>query len=183
MKSEDYHQLELFSQTKDHGQEKTQIPNLLLNYLWAWEKTILIIISLIITGIISFSLGVEKGKRVAQLKTDSRLDTAFKIQKIQPALSIAVPEQVTRKQESEPVKKEEPQEYLLNYTIQVASFLSRTNAQKEADNLKRKGLWSTVLPKGKFVIVCVGNFSKREEAESLLLKLKKQYQDCYIRRL
>ena len=186
MKRQDYRQLELFSQTKNHSQKKTQISRLFLNYIWTWEKTILIIIGLVITGIISFSLGVERGKRITQLKIDSRLDTAFKIQERKPALSIAIPKQVIKEQGSQPLQKEQIEEikvYVTNYTIQVASFLNRTNAQKEADTLRRKGLSSIVLPKGKFSIVCVGNFSKRENAESLLLKLKKEYQDCRIRRL
>jgi hypothetical protein len=183
LKREDYQQLELFSQTKNHSQKKTQISYLFLKFIWVWEKTILIIIGLVITGIISFSLGVERGKRIAQLKTDSRLDIALKTQKAQPVLSTAVPKQIFSTQQSQPVKKEELQEYLSNYTIQVASFLSKTNAQKEADTLKRRGLSSIVLPKGKFSVVCVGNFSQRKDAESLLLKLKKQYQDCLIRRL
>lgn len=172
MKREDYQQLELFLQTKNHSQ-KTQISHLFLKFIWAWEKTILIIIGLVITGIISFSLGVERGKMIAQLKT-------------KPTLSIAVPKQVIKEQNSQSLQKEgikEIKEYITNYTIQVASFLDRINAQKEADSLKRIGLSSIVLPKGKFSIVCVGNFSQRKEAESLLPKLKKQYQDCLIRRL
>ena len=173
LKREGYQQLELFSPTKGNNQEKREISRLFLNYIWAWEKTILIIIGLAVTGIISFSLGVEKGKRIARLKSEEAL----------PALSITVPLEAPSTQQPQPVKKEEPRELLPNYTIQVASFLNKTNAQKEADALKRKGLSPIVLPKGKFNIVCVGNFSQRKDAESLLPKLKKQYQDCIIRRL
>lgn len=173
MEKNDYQQLELFSQAKGNNREKREISRLFLNYIWAWEKAILIIIGLAVTGIISFSLGVERGKRITQVRTEEA----------PPVLFIPLPGEAPSAQLPQPVKKEEPREYLPNYTIQVASFLNKTSAQKEADTLKRKGLSPMVLPKGKFNIVCVGNFSQRKDAESLLSKLKKQYQDCIIRRL
>ncbi len=180
MDKEYSHQLELFSQTKGHNQTRVGASKAFISYISKYEKTILIIIGFVITGIASFSLGVEKGKSFTMLKTDSRLDIAVKPK---PTLPVPVPKQINKNQQYQPVKKEELKEYIQNYTIQVASFLNRTNAQKEAEILKRKGLSPQVLSKGKFCIVCVGNFSKREEAESLLSKLKKQYQDCRIRRL
>jgi hypothetical protein len=65
----------------------------------------------------------------------------------------------------------------------VASYQSKTHAQKEAEALRKKGVTPLVLSKGDYIIVCVGNFSNRDAAKSLLLDLRKRYQDCYIRRL
>lgn len=180
MDKKHYNQLELFSDTKSHGRARTRISKAFINHISKYEKTILIIIGFVITGIASFSLGVEKGKSFILLKTDSHLDIAVKPGS---SLSVSAPKQITKEQRYQPKGKDELKEYIQNYTIQVASFLNRINAQKEADILKRKGLSPLVLSKGKFSIVCVGNFAKREEAESLLSKLKKQYQDCRIRRL
>jgi len=58
-------QLELFSQALDAQDFKAQEANPFLKRIWAYEKTILMIIALLITGIIAFSLGVEQGKRIA----------------------------------------------------------------------------------------------------------------------
>ncbi len=177
----EYGQLELFSQAKGNNQGKPHTSKkAFIGYISKYEKAILIIIGCVITGIASFSLGVEKGKRFIMLKTDSQLDIAVKAS---PSLPLPQPQQIAKDLQYQPVKKDELKEYIQNYTIQVASFMNRINAQKEADILKRKGLSPVVLSKGKFSIVCVGNFSKREEAESLLPKLRKQYQDCHIRRL
>ncbi len=176
----EYDQLELFSQAKGHNQARAGASKVFISYIWRYEKAILIIIGFVITGIASFSFGVERGKSFITLKTDSQLDIAVKPK---PALSVPVPKQITKDQKFQPEKKDELKEYMQNYTVQVASFLNKINAQREADILKRKGLVPLVLSKGKFCIVCVGNFSKREEAETLLPKLKKQYQDCRIRRL
>lgn len=180
MDKEYYHQLELFSQAKNGNQASPRIYKRSINYLSKYEKAILIIIGFVITGIASFSLGVEKGKSYILLRTDSQLDIAVKPKLTLP---VSVPKQIINEQQYQPVKKDDPKEYIQNYTIQVASFSKRSNAQKEADFLKRNGLSTLVLSKGKFSIVCVGNFAKREAAESLLSKLKKQYQDCRIRRL
>src|SRR4030042_4679431 len=125
MDKEYYQQLELFSQAKDRGERKTPGQHQFFSYIRLWERTLLVIIGLVITEIISFSLGVEKGKTISRLKTDSRLDIALKIQKTKtPA-----------KPQAQPVDKEALQEYLPSYTIQVASFLNRTTAQKEEDTL------------------------------------------------
>ncbi|MFH0913183.1 MAG: SPOR domain-containing protein [Candidatus Omnitrophota bacterium] len=183
MANEETQQLELFSQTKERNQKKARISASLLNYIWAREKIILIILGLIVTGIVSFSFGVERGKKITRLKTDSRLDIALKTQKIQPAVSAPVAKPKSSEEALQPAQKEELTEYIQNYTIQVASFIKRGNAQREAETLENKGLSAMVLTKGKFTIVCVGNFPTRQEAESLLPKLKKQYQDCRIRRL
>ena len=180
-----YSQLELFSQSKDYDRlrSKQKMSKTFLSYIWNYEKTLLIIIGFIISGIVSFSLGVEKGKKLAILKTNSHLDIAVKIQ--QPAINLTTSQNryqpVIKKQDS--IQQAEPKNYIQNYTIQVASYQSKTHAQKEAEALRKKGVTPLVLSKGDYIIVCVGNFSNRDAAKSLLLDLRKRYQDCYIRRL
>jgi subtilase family serine protease len=183
MLDKEYNQLELFSQTRGHNQTKAGVSKAFISYISKYEKTILIIIGFVITGIVSFSLGVEKGKGFILLKTDSHLDIGVLPKSSSSASSVSIPKQMTKDQQYQPKEKDGLKEYIQNYTIQVASFLNKINARKEADILKRKGLSPLVLSKGKFIIVCVGSFSKRKEAESLLPKLKKQYRDCRIRRL
>lgn len=69
------------------------------------------------------------------------------------------------------------------YTIQVASYKDDQYAQKEANSLKKKKFDAFVITKGDFIIVCVGKFSKKEDANGILSKMKKNYNDCLIRRL
>ena len=69
------------------------------------------------------------------------------------------------------------------YTIQVASFKDEKYAQKEAMALKNRNFDVFVISKGNFSIVCVGKFSKKDEANGILAKLKKNYNDCLVRRL
>lgn len=160
MEKTNYSQLELFSQIRRKDETKTHLPNSFIYYMRGYEKTIIIIIVFIITGIISFSLGVEKGKEIVNQKTNSRIDMA---EVSQPAKSSQIAE--------------------VNYAIQVASYETRVYAQKEAEVLKKKGLSPSVLSKGRFVVLYVGNFPDEKSAKSVLTELKKQYRDCFIRRL
>ena len=71
-----------------------------------------------------------------------------------------------------------------SYTIQIGSYKTQKSAQREAQNLKQKGYRDVyVLPKGSFLIVCVGSFSTKSDAGAFTRQLKSRYQDTYVRRL
>jgi hypothetical protein len=192
MEKRSHSQLELFSETKIGHETKTHLPNSLLTYIWGYEKAILIIICFIITGIVSFSLGVEKGKNVVASKVNSYLDLAVKIDE-RSSGQVATTQQsrkpIIEKQLPVPLEKQgvinpaEIKESIRNYTIQVASYQTKSHAEKEATTLKKKGFSPLVLSKGRYAVLCVGNFSNRERAKSLMPELKKLYSDCFVRRL
>jgi cell division septation protein DedD len=71
------------------------------------------------------------------------------------------------------------------YTVQVASYKTNTSAQREAATLKQKGFSDVfIVPKGKYVILCIGNFQRKEEADFFgQKKLKSRYQDLRVRSL
>ncbi len=170
MEKDRHSQLELFSQgQKGHSETKPRTLDFsLFNYIRNYEKVILIIIAVVITGIISFSLGVERGKHL--------------VEKYQNAPRVIQSENIVApKTKTQPVTSEDSLRY--NYTIQLASYQNKISAEKEGEALKRKGLSPLVMPKGKYTILCVGNFADKETARSLLSQLKKRYQDCFLRRL
>jgi len=190
-----YTQLDLFSQSKEgagyyeHGHNGS-----VSRWLKGYELIILTICAIIITGIIAFSFGVENGKRntraVLPTAKVSIPETAIKKQtvktEVKPGL---VTESLNRNQYQTTILKEETSAYkefkesLQKYTIQVASFSSKAYAQQEADSLKKKGVSAMLKPQGKYIALCVGNFSDKEAARGTLSQLKKQYSGCYIRRL
>lgn len=173
MKKEGGAQLELFTQSEDSGSLKTYSANKpFLAHIWIYEKTILIIIGLVVTGIISYSLGVERGKGLSILKNNVQVD-------IQPTAQKPL-ENVIKE---EPVRKETLPLLKQGLIIQLASYKSKASAQKEAEFLKKKGLSPLIVSKGGYQVLCVGNFPNREAAKSILSELKKRYKDCYIRRL
>jgi len=184
MERESYGQLELFTQAKGSQGQKARAGNPFLSYLRSYEKVIITAIVFLVSGIISFSLGVERGKKLAFLKMDSRFELAGKTSK--PAVP-AAPAQRSAPAAAPAGENiaapEKPRDNLQNFTIQVVSCSSKANAQQEAERLKKKGFSPLVLTKGRFAIVCVGKFPSKATAETLLVELKRRYRDCFIRRL
>jgi hypothetical protein len=180
-------QLELFSKTGEPVRFKRHDSSPFFKRFRGYEKNILFVIGMTLLCIISFSLGVERGKT---LKVGNSAVQAVK--RDMPAVT-SIPEStpVTQKPPTAIIREQRPQvepqtaQELVKkgYTIQLASYKSRSFAQKEAQELRKKGLSPMVLPKGNWIILCVGNFNERKEAEILLLQFKKRYKDCTIRRL
>ncbi len=174
-------QLELFNiqQYQLGGFKDKEYRPKFFGFIRLHEKAISIIIVFFIISLISFSLGVEKGKRLANITKRGR---GLLIEQTQP-----------EKDQAEPEKSEagqillagalENKEGVSKYTIQVATFKTMAYAQKEAERLEKNGIKAWIVPRGKFVSVCVGNFSGKQEAGVTLNQLKKKYQDCFIRRL
>ena len=191
-------QLELFSQTKAAAGLIPHARHSFLGFIWSYEKAILIIVGFIITAMVSFALGVERGKKIITMKSRPHpfMASGEKVTNKaanQESMPVIVPAPAKPEPQVQPlpvIKEEEPaapavlaKEPPGSYTIQVASFKQETRAQQEMDSLKKKGLVASVLTKGQYLIVCVGNFVKKDEARNLLSELKKRYQDCFIRRL
>jgi hypothetical protein len=172
-------QLELFSEGQNSYLPTKPRGFSFLTYVRGYEKVILLIITFTITGIISFSLGVEKGKSLAM----KRLPEEEVYHKQATAVAqprVIPPEQVQKEPESAP-KQNTPD----GYTVQLASYQSKVSAQKEAELLKKMGHSPLILSKGKYMVLCVGNFPSQQEAKSLLSQFEKgkRYKGCYVRRL
>jgi cell division protein FtsN len=197
-------QLELFTSSGNSGGLKPRAQgNPFLKHLRAYEKTLLIIIGIAVTSIISFSLGVEKGKQVALKKNNAAFDIALKTNEAglrQPLRQPAqqnVPAAVKVKPNVQPVIKPvvpvtedrnivaiPPVKATMgSYTVQVASYKTRSYAQKEAQALEKQGFSTVILSKGNYIVLCVGNFNSKEKAQSLVSQLQKRYQGCMVRRL
>lgn len=181
----DNFQLELFSQSEDSNNLKKQPADVsFLSFIWSYERAILIIIGIVTMSIISYSLGVERGRQLSVLRSNSRLDiAALKTQA--PAHKPIIKREPVQAQfrDKEIFVPKESQQQSYAYIIQLASYKTRAYAQKEAQILKSKGFTPIILSKGNYIILCIGNFPKKEIAESILSGLKKQYSGCYIRRL
>ncbi|MFH1640346.1 MAG: SPOR domain-containing protein [Candidatus Omnitrophota bacterium] len=197
MENENHPQLELFSQIKDNSEKNAKARESFFNYMRNYEKQIILVICFFITAVVSFALGMEKGRKLATLRvTDARFDTAKRIdapaieklvktQSSSPAGAVTVKESIPAEESgkaslSEETKIRVPAE---GFTVQVASYKTMGSAEKEAEHLRKRGFSPLVVPKGNFLVVCVGSFTNKKEAETLLTKLKSKYHDCYIRRL
>ena len=186
-------QFELFPETL-HIDERVTRPRVFFTSLTMTLENIISGLILVIMAIVlSYSLGVEKGKRVVFKKVAPALPAATTVvpqdtKKINPlpsevkqeTLQPPAQEDVNNSPDTQTVMKE-----ILDiaYTIQVASFKNKEHAHEEATALKRKGYEIFVMPKGNYSIVCVGKFLKKDQAHDTLSQLKKKYKDCLVRRL
>jgi len=172
------------------------------------ENFVILTIVIMMSMVLSFSFGVERGKRflravhptvptvtegasaaggdVVQASSFSLAQTISESSPagavVAPVLSSAVPAVAL---EPVPVVVSLPPEKSVDnfYTVQVASYKKGDYAKKEAIGLKQKGYDSMVVTKGEHEILCVGKFAVINEAKKFSQKLKKQYKDCLVRRL
>ena len=78
---QEYSQSELFSPDANSGQYKVRIPkNPFFLRIRGYEKVMLLIMGLVLTSIISFSLGVEKGRSVSGVQNNALQQAKFTIQ-------------------------------------------------------------------------------------------------------
>lgn len=78
---QDYSQSELFTQSLDNGHFKPRIPkDPLFLRIRGYEKVMLLIMGLVLVSIISFSVGVENGKRAALAKNSVWNQNGYTIQ-------------------------------------------------------------------------------------------------------
>ncbi|MCX5710680.1 MAG: SPOR domain-containing protein [Candidatus Omnitrophica bacterium] len=172
-------QLELFSQGADDSARgaATKHSSSLIARIRKGERIIIMIIVIAVSSIISFSLGVEKGKRVAMVtKNTVSFDlAALPKPKAQALITPQAPTAILPAPQVSTV--------IQGYTIQLASYKTMEGAQKEAQTLRKKGLTTIILSKGSYKVLCVGRFNNKETAQPLLSELSSRYEGCYLRRL
>jgi cell division septation protein DedD len=198
MGQEETTQLDLFSKDNSNQALKASSSGSLFTTLWNYEKLIFLIIGFIVTGVVCYCLGVERGKNISRLNivtpaeltspagdqpeiqqnqapltVEGQADTSIASKKILPPATLE-----KTKYSSTP-----PKNTGTKFTVQIASYKQKSSAQKEAGQLKKKGLPTTVIPLNGYSVICIGSFSDKEKARSLLTEMKKQYRDCFIRRL
>lgn len=188
-------QFELFPETVGPA-DKNVHPRLMFSSLiFSLENIIVTGIFIVMAVILSFSVGVERGKRtiIVPAVTTSAPGTALAASvsalpanqgSVAPKVAAPAPpaiEKKTDKFREEPAKL--PEILTGDYTVQVASFKKKDYAMKEATDLKKNGYHIFIVTKSGYSLVCVGKFSEKDGAKVILTQLKKKYKDCMVRRL
>jgi cell division protein FtsN len=136
--------------------------------------------------VVFFSLGVEKGKRIAVVKEQK------------PTAEKAATEEVVVEEKLQPVVKpltkplakpiEAPKQIMAapkvvsNYVIQVASYKDNKQAEDESNALAKKGYKSEVARSGNYSVVYITGFANKEQAVEVLKNIKPTYRDCFIKK-
>ncbi|MDD5255098.1 MAG: SPOR domain-containing protein [Candidatus Omnitrophica bacterium] len=186
MEKQDQSQLELFSRPPQGGAPAgaNGLSRSFINQIWRYEKGVLIAILLLVTGVIAFSAGFEKGRRKG-LADNTPVQTPLPAE-APPEAARQKPTPLAPAAAQAPAPKPQAQgqpKQTGNYTIQVASFSTPAMARKEAEALKKKGHNTVIISGSKYTVLCVGRYQTKENAQQALSELKKHYRDCFIRRL
>ncbi len=202
-------QFELFPQVGDRAERASTSRFFFSSITLSLENIIISGIVMLLVIVFSFAVGVEKGKRVAihkeiealprKVSTDTTLTAALPATAVPVKTNVPTPFPRVSTASIEVAKKTLPpkgqgvansrgitkeQEIPTgHYTIQIASYARAQMAQKELDVIKKRGLEGFILTKGKYVIVCAGKFSRKDDANLTLNRLQKTYKDCMLRRL
>lgn len=164
------------------------------------DTTVLLAVVIILLLTLSFSWGVEKGRRLTlqDLSAEKEMPGQATVTAIKEPTTDKSPQREqaeeeeteikttarateTEIEEATKTKKIETEQVL--YKIQVASFLTINSAKQEASRLKEKGFPVIIDQKGRYSVVYVGNFQNENEAKATQEKLKTTYNDSILRRL
>jgi hypothetical protein len=148
------------------------------------DTFILSLAIIVLLIIASFSLGVEKGKRLTASSYSPRksADQALVSNKSKPEI---VKKSTVALSKAEKLEKEKKAEDTIagKYVIQVATYKNENIAKREKRLLEKKGLPAIISQRGNYLVIFVGKYSTKKEAESKLKSLKERYRDCFVRRL
>ena len=170
-------QLSLFmpkkGSTEDKGRYKVILP---------FDMFFLCSAAVILLLLFSFSLGVERGKKIAIAGLTATKQAPIKSKDLVADESIEKAENEEKAPLDAKGAQEKETEKEKKYHIQVASFQKEKSARQEAKQLEKNGYPVSILTKGEYVVVYVGGFDDEKEANSYFKILKQRYGDCILRR-
>lgn len=157
---------------RSRSAQRPLFPYRFLRVRVAYEDIVFAALGILLVLLAGFCLGVERGKLVTALHTTPV-----------PVVSSVGAELPTKELKTlQPVATKEPSS-TGRYAIQVASFLDRAPAEREAQRLRHQGLAPQVIAQGRFFELRVVGFRSREEALGPLASLRKMYRDSFVKRV
>ncbi|MFQ5681325.1 MAG: SPOR domain-containing protein [Candidatus Omnitrophota bacterium] len=184
--------MELFT-TYNTPPEKKSLSAALLQKIVSYERFLCLGIFFLVVFVLAYSLGMEKGKRLKVVRRSpgrnaisrpSYVPSSHNAKDIEkkPGKAGKAKDKVKKNSKDDNIKSRQrrPQG---EYTVQVASFRKKHLAEKEKSSLENKGYQVYVIPKNKYIIVCVGAFKDRDKAKINQKKLRRLYNDCLVRKL
>ena len=140
------------------------------------ENTVFITIVILMALVISFALGVEKGKRHVT------------VEEITPApepLPQAAPDPEPKRETMAVPATEDAEvaeEPAAIYAVQLISYKEKRKAEKEMRVLFGKRIEAIIIPSGEWFQVCAVRYESFDEAEKAKKEFEKTYKGCFVRK-
>jgi cell division septation protein DedD len=163
------------------------------------DQTIGLALVLLVIYVLTFSWGVEKGKKSSRESHGVRSASAAVLPSVVAPVAVAT---VSRNLPVESVEASIPKEVLIpvaelpkpvakvaprpdgKFTIQHVTYMTQSAAEREIQKLAQRGYSSFVIPSGKHLQVCIAAFQSRQDASKILKQLRTQglvSGDAYVR--
>lgn len=205
-------QLDLFAKIKTEDTRRDGLGQRLISPInLSLENLIILSVFITLAILLCFSWGVERGRLAAKKELTPSFDNRTNEAAVSPVrVTVSSPSTSVKIQPVTIPKKNEPallpkvaanpiptqvrviqvvrettgdNVEVKKYTIQVASFQKDDYVRKEEASLRGQGYQTMVRTSGQWRVLYVGTFSNKQEAESVLRRLKSKYDTCFIRRL
>jgi hypothetical protein len=197
---EERYQKELFGEfekpKRPFSKTDNIVPKTKFSLALSLEKTVIVVIAIVMAMVAVYALGIERGKVV---KRESARPQALKPVKapVAPAQSAAIsvpaPQTAAPKaaiaapaqaQYQAPVAGQPAVQAAAQakpYTVVVLTFTRKDWAEKEIERMKKSGHDAGIYQSSNYFLVCVGAYPNKEAAKEALSKLKNTYKDAYLR--
>jgi len=181
-------QKELFEEFKSQGStlkffksQKGLAQNKIFFFQASAEKIVFFLIGLVLIIIVTFCLGVERGKAVVAMPRPAfaKVSAGRPAQPVQllitgakapakPAPATNINNPVVHKGEL--------------YTVRLATYINKKSAADETSRLRQSGFPAYIKASDKFYMICVGDYTDKKQADAALAALKKKYgSNIYIK--
>ncbi len=162
------------------------------------DQAIGLTLVLLVIYVLTFSWGVEKGKRpshegqvIRQVPSEAlsvEVPPAVVASVAKVPLTIMADESVPKQVPITVAELPKPAAKIVKpdgkFTIQHVTYITQSAADREIQKLAQKGYNSFVIPSGKHLQVCIAAFQSRQDASKLLRQLRNQglvSGDAYVR--
>jgi hypothetical protein len=163
------------------------------------EFIVIIAIGTLVLLIISYAVGIERGKRLSDIKYEKE-----QVEELVPIERRVVDKEVRGsmtkssgiletieipkvKEKAVRSKKEEAKDISPSrksgYIIQLASFKNEGSARAEIKKLKKKGVKGHLTKSGEWYLVYATGYRTISDAKKARQELIADYEDCYIRKV
>ncbi|MFC1666668.1 SPOR domain-containing protein [Candidatus Omnitrophota bacterium] len=174
-KFQDRKEKDLFDQLQTFDKKRAKLPGLFLSRLkksvtLSYENVIFVSIGFVMSCVIFFSLGVEKGRLDVNRAKEQKQAIGVKKDRGGALAGDPVEDVFEEKRKSDV------------YIIDLAAFRKKESAEEEMNRLKREGHDAGVRKSGQYYQLFISGFNKKASAQKLLKKMKERYEDCYIKK-
>ena len=151
------------------------------------EKLVFVSIGITMLLVVSFALGVEKGKATSKCVEAKIIPAQTQVSTVQVKTVNTVTNVVPKDRaqastaKSVPVAPQGLSDKSKPYTIVAAAFSKEVFATQEVSHLKAIGLDAFIIKGDPYYLACVGSFANKDAAKTILNKIKQMHKDAYVR--